>query len=140
MIGVVSLVPPPKLSNFQLHATCRFFTLSRLICSSGEYRVLPGSDAYDRHSPFTAPCCASPGADQTASAVSEADTTYRNRRDIRTSMALVWKKFTGSRLKAQASRLQTPDSRLQAQDVRRSPHSCRRATMGSMREARRAGR
>ncbi len=35
MMGVVSLLPPPKLSNFQLQAICRSFALSRVISSYG---------------------------------------------------------------------------------------------------------
>ena len=35
-VDTVSLAGPPKLSNFQVHATCRFLTLSRLIRSSAE--------------------------------------------------------------------------------------------------------
>jgi hypothetical protein len=44
MIGVVWVVTvsagEPKLSNFHVHAICRFWTLSRVIRSSGEYLVL----------------------------------------------------------------------------------------------------
>src|SRR5687767_6506533 len=45
----------PKLSARQRHATRRFLTLSRVICSSGEYFVLPRSPPQCGHSPFRVP-------------------------------------------------------------------------------------
>src|SRR2546423_8741914 len=81
MSGVVSLAPPPKLSNFQLHATWRSFTLSRVIRSYGAYRVPPLSPAYERHSPALAPCWALPGIVRTRAA-NTVKTRYRSTRDI----------------------------------------------------------
>src|SRR5271154_3060289 len=42
----------PKFCAFHRHTTCRFFTLDALIRSNGEYRVLPVSPPFTRHSPL----------------------------------------------------------------------------------------
>jgi hypothetical protein len=48
----------PKFSDFQRQTICNCFTFVALIWSRGEYFVPPASPPYQRHSPFTAPCCA----------------------------------------------------------------------------------
>src|SRR5262245_30291293 len=88
MMGVTSVFVAPKLSNFQLQATWRFLTLSRVTRSAAEYPVLPASEEYAGHWPLCAPFCAARGRTTANAAMSKPGYTYRSTRDM--PISLTW--------------------------------------------------